>query len=592
MRRLAFLATLSCCTPAAASPYHWTVAKNSRFEVYSQTGDATAQKALIWFEQLRTFFRQNGLLGASLDDQDRRALRVIGFRSEKEYEEYRLRPIADAYYVSDGSRDYIVMAGLQAKEFGTAAHEYAHYVLRTSGLKLPAWLNEGLAEFFSTLRLNEGGYELGGDLPARRQTLRRNTRLPLAKLLDFANESPMPNTRRGVEIFYAESWVLVDMLITSPQYAAHFRELISEFGAGSNAMQAFRKVYNKSLDEVAKGLENWVVQPRSTRFLPSRPAEFAAAQGHGSELSARQTSNLLAQLSLVSGHLEQARTRYGELLREGPDDPDFRAALGTIALRQGNREEALKQWRRALSDEITDANLCYRYALLAEEAGWGAQDVKAALERAVALAPGFDDARYKLALIQNQRGKYRSAVEQLRAMRVPVGARRYAYWIAIASALIELNERGQAKEAAEEAAKAAQTDTDRLQARQMGYIAATDLTVQFATDSEGHSQLVTTRVQHGTTDWNPFIEPSDHIERASGKLGEVLCTADKLTGFLLRTSDGSVTVEVPDPSHVLMHNSPNEFFCGRMREKSVVAEYAVVESAGKTKNVLRGMTFQ
>jgi tetratricopeptide (TPR) repeat protein len=355
-------------------------------------------------------------------------------------------------------------------------------------------------------------------------------------------------------------------------------------------MQAFREVYNKSLDEVAKGLENWVAQSRSTRFVLSRP--FELAEIHTSELSARQASTLLAQLSLVSGHLEQARTQYEELLREGPDDPDIRAALGAIALRQGNREEALKQWRQALSDEVTDAELCYRYALLAEETGLGARDVRAALERAVALAPGFDDARYKLALIQNHAGEYRSAVEQLRAMRVPVGGRRYAYWTAMASALTELDERDEAKEAAQEALKAAQTEADRLQARQMAYIAVTDLTVQFATDSEGHSQLMTARVQHGTTDWNPFIEPSDHIQRVSGKLGEVLCTADKLTGFLLRTSGGPVTVEVPDPLHVLMRNSPNEFFCGRMREKAVEADYAIVEAAGKTKNVLRGMTFQ
>jgi tetratricopeptide (TPR) repeat protein len=584
------LAALSSCIAAAESPYHWTVAQNSHFEVYSQTGDATAQKALLWFEQLRTFFQQNGLLGASLGDQGRPVLRVIGFRSEKDYEEYRFRPAADAYYVSDGRGDYIVMAALQAKEFGTAAHEYVHYVLHARGLKLPAWLSEGLAEFFSTLRLSEGGYELGGDLAAHTQALRRNTWFPLAELLDFTNGSPMPNARKGLKIFYAESWALADMLITSPQYAAHFRELIAEFSAGSNAMQAFQKIYKKSLDEVAKSLEDWVARPRSPGFWPSRTANLAEA--HSSELSARQTSTLLAQLSLVSGHLEQARTQYEELLQDETDNPDFRAALGTIALRQGNQEEALKQWRQALSNGVTDAELCYRYALLAEEAGWDAQDVKAALERAVALAPGFDDARYKLALIQNQAGHYRSAVEQLRAMRVPVGGRRYAYWIAIASALIELNEREQAKEAAEEAAKAAHTDADRLQARQMAIVAVTDLTVRFATDSEGHSQLVTARVRRGTTDWNPFIEPSDRIQRASGKLSEVLCTADKLTGFLLRTSDGPVTVEVPDPSHVLMRNSPNEFYCGRMPEKAVAAEYAIVKSAGKTTNVLRGMTFQ
>jgi tetratricopeptide (TPR) repeat protein len=321
-----------------------------------------------------------------------------------------------------------------------------------------------------------------------------------------------------------------------------------------------------------------------------RPAALAVTLR--SELSERQSATLLAQLSLVTGRIEQAKARYEALLRESPNDPDFRAALGAIALRQGNRQEALAQWRQAINDKVTDAQLCYRYALLAEEAGLGRQDVKGALERAIALAPGFDDARYKLALIQNHAGEYQAAVEQLRAMRVPAGARRYAYWIAMGSALTELDRREEAKAAARAAIQAAQSDADRLRARQMANTAATDLAVQFATDSAGHSQMVTTRIPHGTTDWNPFIETSDHIQRTRGVVGEVLCGAGKLTGFVLRTQSGTITVDVPDPMHVLMRNSPSEFFCGPTQEKAVEAEYSVIGTAGKTRNVLRGMTFR
>jgi hypothetical protein len=103
--------------------------------------------------------------------------------------------------------------------------------------------------------------------------------------------------------------------------------------------------------------------------------------------------------------------------------------------------------------------------------------------------------------------------------------------------------------------------------------------------------MVTTRIPHGTADWNPFVEASDQIEHTSGKLSEVLCSKGKLTGFQLRRSNETLTVEVPDPLHVLMRNSPAEFFCGPMQAKEVEADYAVVKVAGKTTNVLRGMTF-
>jgi tetratricopeptide (TPR) repeat protein len=584
------VAGLSCCALSAQMTDPWTLAQDAHFEVYSHTGDATARRALVWFEQLRTFYERNGLLGAGFSDRGRPPIQVIGFRSEKEFEEFRTHPLAGAFYLSDGARDYIILAGLEKGDFAKAAHEYAHYVLHANGVKLPTCLNEGLAEFFSTLHLNRGAYELGGDLPERTQTLRENAWLPLADLLNYAGEgSALPAARERSKIFYAESWALADMLVTSPQYAARFGKLISEFNTESKPVQAFQNVYGVSLEELAKNLAAWVGRTRSSRVVLSGPVEPTAV--HSSTLSGSQAGSLLAHLSFVAGHLERARERYEALLREQPENADLRSALGAIALRQGNREEALKQWRLALTRQGTDADLWYRYALLAEEAGLDLQSVKAALERAVGLSPHFDDARFHLALLENQAGEYGPAIEQLQAMRVPEGARRYSYWITLATAFNELDQRKESTQAAHQALQAAQTDDDRMLARRMAYQASTDLTVQFATDAEGRPQMTTTRVPHGTTEWNPFIEPSDQIQHGNAELREVLCADGKLTGFILRTPEGPLSVEVPDPRHVLIRNGPDEFECGVIQKKAVEVDYAIIRSPGRTTNVLRGMTF-
>jgi len=39
----------------------WTMVQDSHFEVYSPTSDEAVQRALIWFEAIRTFFQQAGL---------------------------------------------------------------------------------------------------------------------------------------------------------------------------------------------------------------------------------------------------------------------------------------------------------------------------------------------------------------------------------------------------------------------------------------------------------------------------------------------------------------------------------------------------
>jgi hypothetical protein len=116
--------------------------------------------------------------------------------------------------------------------------------------------------------------------------------------------------------------------------------------------------------------------------------------------------------------------------------------------------------------------------------------------------------------------------------------------------------------------------------------------VQLSTDAKGQSQMVATRAPRGINDWNPFIQPSDVIEHSKGQLSQVLCVKGKLSGFVLQTPKGSVTLDVADPSHVLMRNGPSEFYCGPVRIPSVAADYAVVQSSGVTKNILRGMTFQ
>src|ERR1700730_5709917 len=134
--------------PALAAPVStWRVTRSAHFEVYAQTNDQRAREILTWFEQLRAFFLQPSGWNTNLSQPDRVApVQVVVFASPEEYQPYRLRTNDDAYYVGAGSQDYIVMAAASPHALGLAAHEYAHLVLRASGLQLPPWLNEGLAE--------------------------------------------------------------------------------------------------------------------------------------------------------------------------------------------------------------------------------------------------------------------------------------------------------------------------------------------------------------------------------------------------------------------------------------------------------------
>jgi tetratricopeptide (TPR) repeat protein len=553
---------------SAAPAPEWRLTRSEHFEIYTQTGDQRARAILTWFEQLRAFFQQQGSWNTGPP------VRVIVFASEPEYQPYRLRSTADAYYVGSGSQNYIVMGTDDPAKFGLAAHEYAHLVLRASDLKLPPWLKEGVAEFFATLRIGEHATELGGALPGRVQALRRRTWIPVADLMSLSEESQRRMDRSAADMFYAESWALTEMLMLSPKYAPSFQQILASPALGAEV--------------VTRDLHEWLSQPK----LPSIQLPEVVTPPVGVEVSAVSplASRLsLAQLLLAAGEFDRAEALFSGLTHDDPDSPEISAGLGVIALHKGDPQGARRAWKRAIDLGITDAKLCYHYAILADQAGLPSSDIRPALERAVALQPDFEDAHYQLALLEKNAGHYEVALRELHAIRNVPDARAYAYWLALADTFNELDRRDEAQSAARQAGEHASTAAERARAAEEIYIAQTDPGVQFARDASGHLQLLTTRKPHEKSDWNPFIEPQDDIRRVQGTLREIECGA--VTTIRVQVAGKLVAFAIPDLQHVQMRHAPSEFVCGPQSPATqVIVDYARSPNAS-IDGIVRGMEF-
>jgi tetratricopeptide (TPR) repeat protein len=253
---------------------------------------------------------------------------------------------------------------------------------------------------------------------------------------------------------------------------------------------------------------------------------------------------------------------------------------------------AREQWDRAIQLGIEDPMLCYRYALLAEDADLPATDIRRALLRAIELKTDLDDARYKLGLLECNLGHYNAALEQFRSIRsVPVG-RAYGYWTAMASALTETDQRTEAKEAAAKAMHYAMNALERASAARLAYAAETDLTVRFSRDANGNLQMFTARKPHGMNDWNPFIEPADRIISVEGQIEKVECRAGKISGFRVATGVAVLEIALPDPSHVLIRGGTPEFVCDERDERKVKIQYAAFEKRSAADGLLRGIEFR
>jgi tetratricopeptide (TPR) repeat protein len=288
---------------------------------------------------------------------------------------------------------------------------------------------------------------------------------------------------------------------------------------------------------------------------------------------------VIAELLLATNRIEQAESLFRHLGVPGP--------LAAIALRRGDRETARRQWAQAVADNRDDAVLCFRYAILAEEAGFPPEDIRPALERAVALRPAFDDALFRLALVDQELTDYQASLTHLQAMRSVAPGRRYTYWISMTRALGELGRLKEARAAAQKAREFARTDDERDHAIQVGILAVTDPAVQVTRDEDGNVRVVAGRVPHGA-EWNPFIEPGDRVRRVEGALREIDCSGSTSL-FLVETGKSTLKLRVPDPLHVQMRQAPPEFTCGPQPMNRVLAEYA---ETGVDAGVLRGLEFR
>jgi tetratricopeptide (TPR) repeat protein len=583
---LAVFVSLGC----RASESGWTLVRSPHFQVYSQLGEQDSRSVALTLEQLRAFFLTSGALGVHAPLENDRPVRVLQFATTSAYASFRPRASADAFFLGSEAVDYIVLAPAGANRPRTLAHEYAHLVLHSAGLHLPPWFAEGIAEVFSSLDITPRASLIGGDLPARSQTLRAHALLPLEKLLTMAEDDPLRTPRDEAALFYAESWELTHLLLFSPPYCPQAGALWAAFNSGVIHEPALARLYGRSVETVASDLRAWIDAPKSAVPLPGIPAQDGRL--HASKVNQTEADSMLAALVLASGDLDRAQTVYRSLQTGRTSDAGVAATLGSIALRKHDELKAILEWKRAFDLGVTDPVLCYQYATLLENAHAPDDGIAAALRRAIELKPGYDDARYRLGLLESSRGNYAAALEQLRAMQHVPRARAYTYWLTTASALLETDQRPAAKAAAEKAIAFAATPDQRKIAALMEVDTETDLTVQFARDGGGNLQMVTTRKPHGATGWNPFIELGDQIRTVKGRIRKVECTAGAITGFEIGNTTGTIRVSLPDPSHVLIEGGQPEFYCEAEDGRAVTIQYAAKPSQEGTQGILRGLHFE
>jgi tetratricopeptide (TPR) repeat protein len=224
----------------AAEPA-WLEVHSTHFTVITDAGDKKGREVALRFEQMRAVF-------ASILSKERlnlpQPLTILAFKNDKSY--YQLAPLhngqpidAPGFFLPGDDQNFIVLNLFDDEPWRAVAHSFAHMLLNSNYPPAQGWFDEGLAEYFSSIRVDNKQVEIGGDpelRPSVTQDLLQNQRethppksltellgvqvwLSIPDLFTVKHDTSTFSEGTHHTLFYAESWMVMHYLLNQKKLA-------------------------------------------------------------------------------------------------------------------------------------------------------------------------------------------------------------------------------------------------------------------------------------------------------------------------------------------------------------------------------------
>jgi tetratricopeptide (TPR) repeat protein len=317
-----FPSTPASAFAPAAEPSSWLEVHSTHFTVITDAGEKKGREVALRFEQMRAVFGM--LLGKERLVQPV-PLTILAFRNDKPY--YQLAPLihvpatgapatnappsnappsnsqasdvqgnvrpidVPGFFLHGDDQDFIVLNLSEEESWRAVAHDFAAMLLSYNYPPAQGWFDDGLAEYFSTIRVDNKRVEMGSDpAPVRtaakdpagnqQQTppeksltelLNEEAWLPLPVLFAMKHDSSTRNQGTRRTLYYAESWMIMHYLLNEkklPETGAYFGLVLNQHVPVEEAIQ---KAYGMSSAELEKAVQDYF-HARTGLFLASDAA--------------------------------------------------------------------------------------------------------------------------------------------------------------------------------------------------------------------------------------------------------------------------------------------------------------------------------
>jgi len=378
---LAGCAAFSACFPAsAASEPPWLEIHSAHFTVITDAGEKKGREVALRFEQMRSVFA-NLLTKERLNQSV--PLTILAFKNDKSY--YQVAPLrhiqgqaqgqpgnvqpidVPGFFLPGEDQDFIVLNLFEDESWRAVAHDFAEMLLNYNYPPAQGWFDEGLAEYFSSIRVDNKQVEIGGDpelRPSLNEDLLGNQRetqppksltellgaqvwLPLPDLFTLKHDTSSRNQGSHHTLYYAESWIVMHYLLHEhklPETGTYFDLVLNQHLPVEDAIQ---KAYGMTAAQMEQAVKD---------YFHAVTALLAALE------AARQTNTDTAYPASATGPGQM----YRFPVPVGPDDSamtskplpeaDERARYAEVAIRIPERRDLGLQQLHALASAPTAAD--------------------------------------------------------------------------------------------------------------------------------------------------------------------------------------------------------------------------------------------
>ncbi len=411
---LSVLAFIVGAAAASARTDKWLYVKAPSFTLITTLD---AKRAISWADDFSQFV---GALDEfiTVDKSKLPQLTVVVFADEDEFA--RFRPLDAAGKPKEvagffSRHESWAVAGLAENELNanskeTFFHEGTHWFLSGFEYPNPMWIEEGIAETFSTFKVEDKTVSWGQAIPQHVILLAQGDQIPLQQLLgmtpdDLFHGGSEGDSRTG--LIYAESWAFVHYLVFGrrdvPQTGlAEYMKLLRTAPSRDEAFRAaFGQDYralDKKLAAYLNGGKYYIhKQPRLT-LPPVTPRPATPAE----------VEDALGRLDLAAGRLADAQAHAGKSAALNAEDPKGETLLGEIYSANHEEENALAAYRTAIAKGSRDFRPYFAVAFAEFSSGksWDsslnldagqARHIASLYERVINLNPHFLPAYQNLA---------------------------------------------------------------------------------------------------------------------------------------------------------------------------------------------------